>query len=87
MVFNRYDGHVKNEPFLKILPFQSKNKDILDHYHIFMIGCHLQGILLHMSYTCLVDFVHLRKLHRSRGMYFPYIPQSVQCLSDVCVTV
>ncbi len=77
MVFKCYDGHVKNELFLKIAPFQSENKDILYHYHICMMGCHLQGILLHMSYTCLTDFVHRRELRRSGGTYFPSFTQSV----------
>ncbi len=30
-----------------------------------------------MSYTCLADFVHPRKLHWSAGTYFPYLMQSV----------
>ncbi len=41
MAFKRYNGHVKYEPFLKIPPFQSENKDTLDHYHPCMLGCHL----------------------------------------------
>ena len=37
----------------------------------------LVGILLHMSHTCLVDFVHPRRLKRSGGTYFPYLTQQV----------
>ena len=45
--------------------------------HFCMFGCLLQGILLHMSYTCLANFVHPRWLARSLGTYLPYMTQSV----------
>ncbi len=42
--------------------------------------CNIQlqtSFVLHMSYTCLTDFVHPRELWRSGGMYFPSFTQSV----------
>ncbi len=38
-------------------------------------------IQLHMSYTCLVEFVHHKELPRSRGTYFPSFTQSVTVLA------
>ncbi len=34
-------------------------------------------LCLHMSYTCLIEFVHHKELPRSRGAYFPLFTQSV----------
>ncbi len=41
-------------------------------------GCHLQGMHLHMSYSCLTDSVHHRKLQRLVGPYVSYLMQSVK---------
>ena len=41
-------------------------------------------VTLSQKVNCLVDLVHLRKLHRSLGTYFPYIPQSVSTLTGSC---
>ncbi len=46
MAFNRYDGHVNNQSFLKIAPFQSENKDIMDHYHTYMFSLRIMQIYL-----------------------------------------
>ena len=47
------------------------------HFYISIFECHLLGKHFHMSYSCLVKFVHHKKVHRSAGMHLPYIPRRV----------
>ncbi len=44
---------------------------------------------LHMSYSCLTDSVHHRKLQRSVGPYVSYLTQSVhvECMRRKCLEV
>ena len=51
------------------------NEDIFQ-----MLRNELYAILQHMSYTCLADLVHPRKLRRSAGTYIPCLTQSVLAL-------
>ena len=64
-MFHRYDGHAKIQAFFTFALCQQENRGILVQDHMSMFECHLQGVPLHMSYTCLAEFVLHIKLQRN----------------------
>ena len=57
LMFHCYDGHMEKQHFFMLTFYQQENSAPLDHTLIYMFECHLLGIHLHISHTCLVIIV------------------------------
>ncbi len=80
-MYSQYNKCLMIRPLLNLTGLTASSTDHFCNEDVFSRSrkrkC-MQWMHLHMSYSCLTDFVHHRKLQRSVGPYVSYLTQSVQ---------